>query len=47
MATAYPVQPVPAGWELPVLKRKAFAAEFDQLDFKALAEQEELCRLGE
>ncbi len=47
MATAYPVQEVPTGWELPVLKREAFAADFDHLDFRALAEHEELCRLGE
>ena len=41
MALAYPVVGS-AGWEIPVLKGTDFAPNFDQLDFRAVAESEEL-----
>ncbi len=45
MAHAYPVNETKAEWQLPVLPGSAFATDFDQLDFKALVENEELSRL--
>ena len=45
MAHAYPVNETKAGWELPVLSGSAFVPGFDQLDFRALAENGELSRL--
>jgi hypothetical protein len=42
MAQVYPVQNVGSGWSLPVLKSDAFAADFDELDFKSIVAGEEL-----
>jgi hypothetical protein len=42
MALAYPLKPNTANWKLPVLKSNAFNPNFDQLDFQALAEQEQM-----
>jgi 3-methyladenine DNA glycosylase Tag len=43
MALLYPVvQDSGTEWKMPLLKGEAFAAGFDQLDFKALAAQEEM-----
>ena len=42
MALLYPVSTPGAQWDLPVLKPAAFAPEFDSLDFRRLAENEEL-----
>jgi hypothetical protein len=42
MALVYPVRPSPEAWELPVLKEGDFRPDFDRLDFKALAEGDEL-----
>jgi hypothetical protein len=42
MAVAYPVSKDLAPWELPVLKAEAFVSHFDQLDFKALSEADEV-----
>jgi hypothetical protein len=44
MALAYPVRESRQPWALPVLKSGDFRAGFDQLDFKALAESDELRR---
>jgi hypothetical protein len=45
MAIAYPVEEKSKEWEIPVLDAKAFDPNFDKLDFKALAENEELSRI--
>lgn len=42
MAVVYPVAPKAAEWKMPVLKSDLFAADFDQLDFKAISAAEEL-----
>lgn len=42
MALAYPLAESASEWKLPVLTGAAFAPEFDQLDFKALSEHDEL-----
>lgn len=42
MALVYPVRPSAKPWVLPVLDAKSFRADFDKLDFKALAESDEL-----
>ena len=42
MAVVYPVTETASGWKMPVLKSDAFAAEFDQLDFKTIVAAEEL-----
>ncbi len=42
MALAYPLRTTTKKWELPVLKEAHFRTNFDQLDFKALAEGDEL-----
>jgi len=41
MAIAYPLRPSARDWELPVLKEEQFRADFDHLDFKALAENDQ------
>jgi hypothetical protein len=43
-ALDYPVRESRQPWALPVLKSGDFRADFDQLDFKALAESDELRR---
>jgi hypothetical protein len=45
MTLAYPVHEKPVEWEIPVLKEGAFVPEFDRLDFRTLAENDELGRL--
>ncbi len=45
MAIAYPVEENAKKWEIPVLDADAFDPNFDKLDFKALAENEELSRI--
>ena len=45
MTLAYPVHEKPDEWEIPVLKEGAFVPEFDRLDFRTLAENDELGRL--
>lgn len=45
MAIAYPVEQSTAGWEIPILDAASFDPNFDKLDFKALAESEELSRI--
>ncbi len=42
MALAYPLRTTAKPWELPMLKGAHFRPDFDQLDFKALAESDEL-----
>lgn len=42
MAVLYPARQSEKGWELPALSAERFRADFDQLDFKALAEKDEL-----
>jgi hypothetical protein len=42
MALAYPLRTPVKPWSLPVLKEVHFRPDFDQLDFKALSEAEEL-----
>ena len=42
MALAYPVRPSTKPWVLPVLKSGDFRPGIDQLDLKALAENDEL-----
>jgi hypothetical protein len=42
MALAYPLRTTAKPWTLPMLKEAHFRADFDQLDFKALAEADEL-----
>ncbi len=42
MLLLYPVREKSAKWQLPILKAQAFSSDFDHLDFKALAEAEEL-----
>ncbi|TLD71722.1 antitoxin [Phragmitibacter flavus] len=42
MALAYPVRPASKAWQLPMLKEGQFRPDFDQIDFKALAESDEL-----
>jgi len=42
MALLYATRPTNAGWELPVLKAETFRSDFDHLDFRALAESDEL-----
>lgn len=42
MAMAYPLTVRTTAWELPKLKEAQFRADFDNLDLKALAEQDEL-----
>jgi hypothetical protein len=42
MAIAYPLTANVQPWELPVLSDEQFRSDFDQLDFKALAEGDEL-----
>lgn len=42
MALAYPVNNLTEGWEIPILKESAFDPNFDKIDFKTLAENEEL-----
>lgn len=42
MAMVYPITEAAAKWEMPILKSDAFAADFDQLDFKAIVATEEL-----
>lgn len=41
MAAVYPVTEISSGWKMPVLESEAFAADFDQIDFKALVAAEE------
>jgi hypothetical protein len=41
MALAYPLRTMAKPWTLPMLKEGHFRADFDQLDFKALAEADE------
>ena len=45
MALLYPPRPTKGQWALPVLEAKAFRSDFDQLDFKALAEKDELAEI--
>ena len=42
MALAYPLRTTAKPWTLPMLKEDHFRADFDQLDFKTLAEGAEL-----
>lgn len=42
MALTHPIRASAKKWELPVLKSGDFQPNFDQLDFKALAESDEL-----
>lgn len=42
MALAYPVRASATSWTLPVLKGGDFRTDFDQLDLKTLAENDEL-----
>jgi hypothetical protein len=42
MALAYPLRKTEKPWALPVLKEAQFRPDFDHLDFKALAEADEL-----
>ena len=42
MAVLYPTRQSEKGWELPALSAERFRPDFDQLDFKALAEKDEL-----
>jgi len=42
MAMVYPIAEAAATREMPILKSDAFAADFDQLDFKAIVATEEL-----
>lgn len=42
MVVMYPVTETAADWKMPVLKSDVFAADFDQLDFKAIVAAEEL-----
>ena len=46
MVLAYPVEGGSKGWEIPVLAAEVFVAEFDRLDLRAIAEEEELNRAG-
>jgi|LauGreDrversion4_2_1035121.scaffolds.fasta_scaffold1237385_1 hypothetical protein len=42
MARAYPLRASDQKWKLPVLPPDHFQADFDRLDFKALAEADEI-----
>ncbi len=42
MALLCPISTENGQWALPVLKAEAFQTDFDQLDFKALAESDEI-----
>jgi len=42
MAVVYTVKETTTRWEMPILKSEFFAANFDQLDFKAIVATEEL-----
>ncbi|MFN0129835.1 MAG: hypothetical protein ACKV19_24485 [Verrucomicrobiales bacterium] len=42
MTVLHPIQPPKSVWKLPVLESEAFREDFDQLDFKSLAENAEL-----
>jgi hypothetical protein len=42
MALLYPTRSTRGPWKLPVLKAEMFRTDFDQLDFKALAEADEI-----
>ncbi len=42
MAIAYPVSENSQNWELPVLPAQAFVSDFDALDFKSLAQADEV-----
>ena len=42
MAAVYPLTETAAEWKMPVLKSGVFAANFDQLDLKAVAAGDEL-----
>jgi hypothetical protein len=42
MAIAYPLRARTTSWALPKLNETQFRTDFDQLDFKTLAEQDEL-----
>lgn len=42
MARAYPPREPDKNWKLPVLQAEHFRPDFDQLDFKALAESDEM-----
>ena len=42
MAIAYPVRKTEKPWSLPLLQESHFRPDFDQLDFKALTEADEL-----
>lgn len=42
MALAYPLKEHSKPWKLPLLHESQFRPEFDQLDFKSLAESDEL-----
>jgi hypothetical protein len=41
MSILYPLSPNASDWKLPVLKGAAFKSNFDELDFRSLAEAEE------
>ena len=41
MAMMYPVTEPSSGWKMPVLRSEVFAADFDQLDLKAIVAAEE------
>jgi hypothetical protein len=42
MSIVYPLSPNASDWKLPVLKGDAFKSDFDQLDFRAIAEADEV-----